>query len=108
LKSRLEFSLGSLGNDHVTAVVGSVGPMFSLAPSKSPVKLDGGFAPTGLSEVISSAAVGSLFNSQLDWPVLDHRKTFPRWLSLPAHVKRRLASDNEGVNMNTVSVEYCF
>jgi len=50
LKSRLEFSLGSLGNDHVTAVVVPLGRCSHSAPSKSPVKLDGGFAPTGLSE----------------------------------------------------------
>jgi len=61
LKSRLDFSLVSFGNEHVTAVIGSAGPVVSVGPSQLPVAFEVGFAPTGLSERdFHTRSIGSL------------------------------------------------
>ena len=110
VKPRLGFSLGALGNDHRTAVVGSVGPMISLGPVDPPFAFDVGFSPTGLSEDnFVSRKVGGLFQIRswfgLTW-------TFDRRLSIGYHFQHMsnagLEKDNQGMNMHTFSVAYRF
>jgi lipid A 3-O-deacylase len=110
LKPRLELSLGSFGNDHVTAVIGSVGSILSLAPAKSPVALEVGVSATGLSEKeFETRGVGSLFQIRslfgLSW-------TIEKRVRVGYHFQHMsnggLADDNQGVNLHTFSVAYCF
>ncbi len=110
LKPRLELSLGSFGNDHKTAVIGSVGAMLSLAPAKSPVALEVGVAPTGLSEdEFVTRGVGSLFQIRswfgLSW-------TIEQRIRVGYHFQHMsnggLAGDNQGLNLHTFSVAYRF
>ena len=110
LRSRLGFSLGSFGNNHVTAVIGSVGPMFSLGPSHLPVALEGGFAPTGLSERdFDTRSIGSLlqFRSSIGvaWTIEKKVHVAYRFQHMS---NGGFASHNQGVNMHTASLDYCF
>ncbi len=110
LKPRLELSLGSFGNDHVTAVIGSAGSMLSLAPAKSPVALEVGVAATGLSEdEFETRSIGSGFQIRswfgLSW-------TIEEKVRLAYHFQHMsnggLGGENQGLNMHTFSVAYCF
>lgn len=110
LKPRLELSLGSFGNDHVTAVIGSVGSILSLAPAKSPVALEVGVSATGLSnDEFETRGVGCLFQIRslfgLSW-------TIEKRVRIGYHFQHMsnggLAGDNQGLNMHTFSVAYCF
>jgi lipid A 3-O-deacylase len=110
LKPRLELSLGSFGDDHVTAVIGSVGSILTLAPAKSPVALEVGVSATGLSEdEFETRGIGSLFQIRslfgLSW-------TIEKRVRVGYHFQHMsnggLAGDNQGLNMHTFSVAYCF
>ena len=110
LSPRLELSLGSFGNDHATAVIGSAGAMFSLAPGKVPVALDVGVGPTFLSEhEFVTRGVGSDFQIRswfgLSWAPHDH-------VRLSYHFQHMsnggLAGDNQGLNMHTFSIAWRF
>jgi lipid A 3-O-deacylase len=110
LKSRVGFSLGSFGNSHVTSVIGSIGPIFSVGPSTWPVALEAEFAPTGLSEhEFDTRSVGSLlqFRSSigLAWMIEKRVRVGYRFQHMS---NGGLASHNQGVNMHTLSVAYCF
>jgi len=110
LKSRVDFSLGSFGNNRVTAVIGSIGPVLSLGTTNFPLALEGGFAPTGLSERdYETRSIGSL---------LQFRSSIGLACTIEKHVRvgyrfqhmsnGGFASHNQGVNMHTVSLSYCF
>ena len=110
LKPRLELCLGSFGNDHVTAVVGSVGSILSLAPAKSPVALEVGVSATGLSEdEFETRGVGCRFQIRslfgLSW-------TIEKRVRVGYHFQHMsnggLSDDNQGLNMHTFSVAYRF
>lgn len=110
LKSRLDFSLGSFGNEHVTAVIGSIGPAFSVGPSQFPLAIEGGFAPTGLSERdYDTRSIGSLlqFRSSIGFAY-----TFEGHVRLGYRFQHMsnggFASHNQGVNMHTLNLSYCF
>lgn len=110
LKPCLELSLGSFGNNYKTAVMGSVGTILSLARAKSPVALEVGISATGLSEdEFVTRGVGSLFQIRslfgLSW-------TIEKRVRVGYHYQHMsnggLAGDNQGLNMHTFSVAYCF
>ena len=110
LQPRLELCLGSFGNDHVAAVIGSVGSIISIAPAKSPVALEVGVSATGLSERdFEARGIGSLFQIRsmfgLSW-------TIAKRIQVGYHFQHisngGLAGDNQGVNMHTFSVACCF
>jgi len=110
LKTRMGFSLGSFGNNHVTAVMGSVGPEFSVGPSSLPLAFEGGFAPTGLSERdFDTRSIGSLlqFRSSigLAWTIENHVRLGYRFQHMS---NGGFASHNQGVNMHTLNLSYCF
>jgi hypothetical protein len=110
LTPRLDLSLGSFGNDHTTAVIGSAGVMLSLAPVKSPVALEIGLAPTLLSEhEFVTRGIGSDFQIRswfgLAWAPQKN-------VSLSYHFQHMsnggIAKDNQGLNMHTFSVQWRF
>lgn len=110
LEPRLEFSLGMFGNDHADAVIGSVGPIASLAPAWSPVVLEGGVRVTGLSRRdYVSRDVGShlqfISMAGLAWKIEDRVRIGYHYQHMS---NAGLAGNNKGVNMNVFSVEYCF
>lgn len=110
LKSRLDFSLGSFGNEHVTAVMGSIGPVISIGPAQFPFAFEAGFAPTGLSERdYETRSIGSLlqFRSSIGFAY-----TFEKHVRLGYRFQHMsnggFASHNQGVNMHTLTLSYCF
>ena len=110
LKPRLEFSLGAFGNNRQRAVIGSVGPVISVAPAKSPVTLDGGFSVTGLSRRnYATRDLGSYlqFTSEigLSWKIKDQIRVGYHFQHMS---NGGVARDNQGVNMNVFSLAYCF
>lgn len=110
LKPRLEFSLGAFGNNHQSAAIGSVGMALAIAPARSPVSLAGGFSVTGLGRRdYASRDLGSYlqFTSSvgLFWKIKDHVRVGYQFQHMS---NGGLARDNQGINMNVLSLEYCF
>jgi lipid A 3-O-deacylase len=110
LKPRLELCLGSFGNDHVTAVIGSMGSILSLAPANSPVALELGVSATGLSECeFETRGIGSRFQIRslfgLSWHIDKHVRVGYHFQHMS---NGGLADENQGVNMHTISAAYRF
>jgi len=110
LKPRLGISLGMFGNYHESGPIGSVGPILSMAPAQSPIALDGGVRVTGLGRrdyVTRDMGSYLQFTSMIGvtWKIEERVRVSYHFQHMS---NAGLAGDNQGVNMNIFSVEYCF
>lgn len=110
VKTRLEVSLGGFGNEHQDAVIGSVGPIFSLTKGVFPLALEIGIAPTGVSEKeYETRGIGSEFQIRSQFGLAWTIEKKVRVAYYYQHMSNGgIAKDNQGLNMHTFSVAYCF
>lgn len=110
VKTRLELALGGFGNDHTSAVIGSVGPIFSLAHADFPLALEVGVAPTGLSrDEYETRGIGLEFQIRSEFGLAWTIEKKVRVGYYYQHMSNGgLASDNQGVNMHVFSIAYRF
>jgi hypothetical protein len=110
LQSRLDFSLGWLGDRGNNAAIGTAGPSLVLSHEGWPVTLDGGSSPT----VLSRSEFGSKdfgmdfqFTSHigLNWDFAPHWRLSYRFQHLS---NAGLASPNPGLNMHMFGLSYVF
>jgi len=110
LQSRLDLSLGWLGNSGHDAAIGTVGPSLVLGRERLPVSLEGGVSPTLLSHYEFGAKnFGTEFQFTshvgLNWDLAPHWRLSYRFQHMS---NAGLASKNPGLNMHLFGVSYLF
>ncbi len=110
LQSRLDLSLGWLGDQDNDAFIGTVGPSLVLSRERLPVSLEGGISPTFLSShEFGSKDFGSdvQFTSHigLNWDFAEHWRLSGRFQHMS---NAGLGSKNPGLNMFLFSLSYLF
>lgn len=110
LQSRLDFSVGWLGDRGNNAAIGTVGPSLVLSWERLPLALEGGSSPTFLSthqfgtkdfgtEVQFTSHVG------VNWDFAEHWRIGYRFQHMS---NAGLSSSNPGLNMHMFSLSYRF
>ena len=110
LQSRVDFSLGWLGDNSHDAAIGTAGPSLVLGRERLPVSLEGGVSPTLLSrhefgtkdfgtEVQFTSHIG------LNWDFAAHWRLSYRFQHMS---NAGLASKNPGLNMHLFGISYLF
>ena len=107
LQTRVDFSIGWLGDSDNDAAIGTAGPSVVLGRESLPVSLEGGVSPTGLSRSeFGSKDFGTeiQFTSHvgLNW---DFASALATQLSVPTHVQCRLGFEEPGVEHEYVRLE---
>jgi hypothetical protein len=110
LQSRLDLSVGWLGDSSRNAVVGTLGPTLVLDRAGWPVSLEGGSSPTLLSSYrFESKSLGTdiQFTSHvgLNWDFAPHWRLSYRFQHMS---NADLSRDNPGLNMHLFGLSYCF
>jgi hypothetical protein len=110
LQSRLDFSLGWLGDSGHNAAVGTVGPSLLLGRERLPVSLEGGVSPTLLSRhEFGSKDFGTEFQFTshvgLNWDFAAHWRLGYRFQHMS---NAGLGAKNPGLNMHLLSLSYVF
>ena len=110
LQTRLDFSLGWLGDKGNNGAIGTVGPSLVLGRERLPVTLEGGVSPTFLSRTgfgEKEFGINLQFTSHiaLNWDFAPHWRLSYRFQHMSnAH----LSSKNPGLNMNMFGLSYLF
>jgi lipid A 3-O-deacylase len=110
LQSRLDLSVGWLGDHGNDAAVGSLGPSVVLSRAGWPVSFEGGSSPTLLStHDFGSKHLGTDFQFTshvgLNWDFAEHWRVGYRFQHMS---NAGLASDNPGINMHLFGLSYIF
>ena len=110
VQSRLDLSLGWLGQRGNDAVIGTVGPSLILGWARLPLSLEGGVSPTFLSRhEFGSEDFGMnlQFTSHLgvNWDFAPHWRVGYRFQHMS---NAGLATPNPGLNLHIFSVSYRF
>jgi Lipid A 3-O-deacylase (PagL) len=110
LQTRLDASLGWLGDSHHSAVIGSAGPMFALTHARIPLSLDGGISPTFLSRSeFESKDIGTEFQFTsyigLNWDFAPNFRVGYRFQHMS---NAGFSNHNPGLNMHMFSLSYVF
>ena len=110
LQSRLDLSVGWLGDSSQSATVGTLGPTLVLGRAWWPVSLEGGVSPTLLSSYkFESKSLGTdvQFTSHvgLNWDFAAHWRLGYRFQHMS---NADLSRDNPGLNMHMLALSYVF
>jgi len=110
VQSRVDFSLGWLGDSHDSAVIGSAGPSLVLTYKTLPLSLEGGVTPVLMSrDNYSARGLGSLFQVTshvgLNVDVTRHIRLGYR---LQHMSNCGIATPNPGLNLHFFGVSYAF
>jgi hypothetical protein len=110
LQSRLDVSLGWLGDNGHDAAVGTIGPTLLLGRERLPASLEGGVGPTLLSRhEFGDKDFGTEFQFTshvgLNWDFAPHWRLGYRFQHMS---NAGLASKNPGLNMHLFGVSYVF
>jgi hypothetical protein len=110
LQSRLDLSVGWLGDSSQSATVGTLGPTLVLGRAWWPVSLEGGVSPTLLSSYkFESKSLGTdvQFTSHvgLNWDFAAHWRLGYRFQHMS---NADLSRDNPGLNMHLLALSYVF
>jgi lipid A 3-O-deacylase len=110
LQSRLDLSLGWLGDRGNNAAIGSAGPSVLLGRESLPVSVEGGVSPTFLSRhEFGSKDFGTDFQFTshvgVNWDFAPHWRLGYRFQHMS---NAGLASKNPGLNMHLFALSYLF
>jgi lipid A 3-O-deacylase len=110
LQSRMDVSVGWLGDQGDNAALGTVGPTLVLSRKHLPVSLEGGISPTLLtrSEFPSkNLGMGFQFTCHLglNWDFATHWRLSYRFQHMS---NADLAPDNPGLNLHVIGLSYVF
>jgi lipid A 3-O-deacylase len=110
LQSRLDFSVGWLGDRGNNAAVGTIGPSVVLSRERLPVSLEGGVSPTFLSRSeFGSKDFGADFQFTshigLNWDFATHWRLGYRFQHMS---NAGISSSNPGLNMHMFALSYLF
>ena len=110
LQSRLDLSVGWLGDSSQSAAVGTLGPTLVLGRAQWPVSLEGGVSPTLLSSYkfeTKSLGTDIQFTSHvgLNWDFAAHWRVGYRFQHMS---NADLSRDNPGLNMHMLALSYVF
>ena len=109
LQSRLDLSVGWLGDSSQSATVGTLGPTLVLGRAWWPVSLEGGVSPTLLSSYkfeTRSFGTDIQFTSHvgLNWDFAAHWRLGYRFQHMS---NASLSRDNPGLNLHLLALSYC-
>jgi hypothetical protein len=109
-QSRLDLSLGWLGDRMVNGAIGTLGPSLVVGRASLPVSLEGGVSPTLLSQhdyVVKDFGVKFQFTSHvgLNWDINRHVRLGYRFQHMS---NAGLSSHNPGLNLHMIGVSYLF
>jgi hypothetical protein len=110
IESRLDLSLGWLGEASDNAFIGTVGPIVFVRHECVPIQVEGGISPTILSrDEFESEDFGLLFQFTthigLEWNIGDHLRVGYRYQHMS---NASIAHPNPGLNMHCFSVSCRF
>ena len=110
LQSKLNLSLGWLGGNDRSGVIGSAGPALALGPEKFPLSVEAGVSGTGLSQTqYGEWNFGTLFQFTsyigLNVDVTKHWRLGYRFQHMS---NAGLSQHNPGFNMNMFALSYVF
>ena len=110
LQSRLDLSIGWLGDRGNNAAIGTVGPSLVLGHERWPVSMEGGVSPTLLSRTgFGSKEFGTDFQFTthigLNWDFAPHWRLGYRFQHMS---NAGLASKNPGLNLHFFALSYVF
>jgi hypothetical protein len=110
LRTRLDFSMGWLGEPGENAAIGTLGPTFVCGPGRCPVSFEGGVSPTLLSRyefTDKNFGIPFQFTSHLgvNYDIGGHFRISYRFQHMS---NAGLGPHNPGLNLQVVGVSYRF